>query len=588
MATDDKLNWLRKVFGRVLPGRSSREVDREAGNNVPKQGQIESNVPVECSSATEEGEQSQPRESGVRDTDQGHATGTCEATACQLASSLNTELSSPQQGNDTKPIISDVLAQFEDYELLLLTNFYQEGLKPAMENGVDGLSLKLRQGRHFSESEHKEVTELVEMGKRTESCKLFLSLVKEKGAQARRVMWESFVEMRKKLPKVEKILMEIQELGPDPYEHMDITRSFYELSSHLKGLSSPMTTPCLEDILGPFPHETTLRVIEWVKEEFNRQIESTSSVDGKRCLLKTLLYLFESQNRGLAQDTLGSVETLSFSGMTLTPIDCAVLSHVIGLCDTIKHLDLWNCRIQCEGIHRLEPGLHKCQKLRLGWNTLGDSGAKLVFQSLKNPACKIQKLWLERVGFTDSGANDLVSALSTNRSLTELDVSGNKLGDLGVKLVSAALRNPECKIQKLVLIEVGLTDSGTRDLATTLSTNRSVMALDLNKNRLGDSGVKLVSAALRNPECKIQKLGLNCVGLTDSGADDILSALITNQTLTGLDLGLNSLTDRSIPALRRLILTRRSLEWIWLVRNQFSETGRMKLQESRPTLRVIL
>ncbi|XP_072894178.1 uncharacterized protein [Hemitrygon akajei] len=135
---------------------------------------------------------------------------------------------------DTKPIISDVLAQFEDYQLLLLTNFYQEGLKPAMENGVDGLSLKLRQGRHFSESEHKEVTELVEMGKRTESCKLFLSLVKEKGAQARRVMWESFVEMRKKLPKVEKILMEIQELGPDPYEHMDITRSFYELSSHLK------------------------------------------------------------------------------------------------------------------------------------------------------------------------------------------------------------------------------------------------------------------------------------------------------------------------------------------------------------------
>ncbi|XP_072133385.1 NACHT, LRR and PYD domains-containing protein 3-like [Mobula birostris] len=87
--------------------------------------------------------------------------------------------------------------------------------------------------------------------------------------------------------------------------------------------------------------------------------------------------------------------------------------------------------------------------IRLGRNKLGDSGVKLVSAALRNPECKIQKLWLWDVGLTDSGAEDLVSALSTNPSLTELDLSGNKLGDSGVKLVSAALRNPECKIQKL-------------------------------------------------------------------------------------------------------------------------------------------
>ncbi|XP_072893968.1 NACHT, LRR and PYD domains-containing protein 3-like [Hemitrygon akajei] len=461
------------------------------------------------------------------------------------------------------------------------------------------------------------------------------------------------------------------------------------------GLSNPMTVRGLEEFLGPFPYQTTCRVIDWVKEEVKRQSGNTESEAGKRSLLNTLHYLFESQNRGLAQDTLESVETLSFSGMTLTPIDCAVLSHAIGFCDTIKLLDLENCHIQCEGIQRLGPGLHKGQELRLGENKLGDSGVKLVSAALPNPECKIQKLelgyvgltdcgaedlasalstnqtltelnlsgnelgdsgvklvtaalrkseckiqklWLYGVGLTDSGAEDLASALSTNQTLTELELSGNELGDSGVKLVSASLRNPECKIQKLELVDVGLTDSGTDDLASALRTNSSLTELGLSGNELGDSGVKLVSAALRNPECKIQKLGLYGVGLTDSGAEDLASALSTNQTLTELDLSVNelgdsgvklvsaalrnpeckiqklelrdvgltdsgaedlvsilstnpsltelylasnSLTDRSVPALRRLIMTLRSLKRIGLEKNRFSETGGKELRSLR-------
>ncbi|XP_072891276.1 NACHT, LRR and PYD domains-containing protein 3-like [Hemitrygon akajei] len=300
------------------------------------------------------------------------------------------------------------------------------------------------------------------------------------------------------------------------------------------GLSSPMTVRGLEEFLGPFPHQTTCRVIDWVKEEVKHQSGNTESEAGKRRLLNTLHYLFESQNRGLAQAALEDVEALSFSRLTLTPIDCAVLSHVIGLCDTIKHLDLWKCRIQCEGIQWLGPGLHKCQELRLGKNKLGVSGVELVSVALRNPECKIQTLWLINVGLTDSCAEDLASALSTNPSLTELHLSYNELGD---------------------------------------------------------SGVKLVSAALRNPKCKMQKLGLWDVGLTDSGAEDLVSALSGNLSLTELNLGSNSLTDRSVPALRLLILTLPSLEWIWLGLNQFSWTARTELrslQEPRPGLTVVV
>ncbi|XP_078061934.1 uncharacterized protein LOC144487736 [Mustelus asterias] len=412
------------------------------------------------------------------------------------------------------------------------------------------------------------------------------------------------------------------------------------------GLSSPQSARPLEMFLGPFLHQTTCRVIDWVKEKVEGQIGDSQTETGKRKLLNTFHYLFESQNKALARNTVGSMETLSLSGLRLTPIDCAVLSHVIGLCDTIKHLGLGQCNIQCEGLQRLGPILHKCQELSLGGkevgdsgvkrlsaalrnpeckiqkldlrgnnptdscaedlasalstnrslidldlgsNNLGDSGVKLLSVALRNPDCKIQELGLQGNNLTDSCAEDLASALSTNRSLIDLNLGYNKLGDSGVKLLSVALRNPDCKIQKLHLFHNALTDSCAKDLASVLSTNRSLIYLNLGYNKLGDSGVKLLSVALRNPECKIQELGLDNTALTDSCAEDLASALSTKQTLRILNLGLNSFTDQSVPALRRLILTCSSLEEIELRGNQFSPNGERQLeplQESRPGLSV--
>ncbi|XP_067836497.1 NACHT, LRR and PYD domains-containing protein 3-like [Heptranchias perlo] len=473
------------------------------------------------------------------------------------------------------------------------------------------------------------------------------------------------------------------------------------------GLSSSQSARPLEELLGPFLHQTTCGVIDWVKEKVEGQIGNTESQAGKRDLLNTFHYLFESQNKTLAQATVGSVETLTFGhwdsrrALRLTPIDCTVLSHVIGLCDTIKHLNLEHCSIQSEGLQRLGPALHKCQVLSLQAIKLEDSGVKLLSAALRNPDCKIQKLGLEDVGLKNSctkdlasalstnqsltvlnlgsnklrdsgvkllsaalrnpdckiqelrlGANDLTasctedlsSALSTNQSLTVLNLGNNKLGDSGVKLLSAALRKPDCKIQELGLDDVGLTDSCTKDLSSALSTNRSLTVLNLGKNKLGDSGVKLLSAALRNPDCKIQKLGLDenfltdscsedlssalstnrsltvlnlnnnelgdsgvkllfgalrnpdckiqeldleCVGLTDSCTDDLVTALSTNRSLTVLNLRSNSFTDRSVPALRSLLQTCRSLERICLGGNQFRPNGKRNLEslrESRPGL----
>ncbi|XP_059811468.1 NACHT, LRR and PYD domains-containing protein 3-like [Hypanus sabinus] len=252
------------------------------------------------------------------------------------------------------------------------------------------------------------------------------------------------------------------------------------------GLSSPMTARGLEEFLGPFPHETTCRVMDWVKEEVKRQSGNTSSEAGKRRLLNTFHYLFESQNRELAQTALGSVEELSFSGMTLIPVDCAVLSHVVRLCDTIKRLDLLYCHILCEGIQQLGPWLHKFQVLSLGRNDLGDSGVKLVSAALGNPECKIQTLNLNHVELTDSGAEDLASALSTNRSLIELDLGWNPLTDQSVPAIRRLiLTHPS--LEQIISNSQGFrNDPGSAviwdtDLKCDLIIISSVMQSDINQ-----------------------------------------------------------------------------------------------------------
>ncbi|XP_059817780.1 ribonuclease inhibitor-like isoform X3 [Hypanus sabinus] len=260
----------------------------------------------------------------------------------------------------------------------------------------------------------------------------------------------------------------------------------------------------------------------------------------------------------------------------------------------IQKLCLGSVSLTAAGVVDLVSALstnRSLTELDLAGNKLGDSGVKLVFEALRNPGCKIQKLCLRSVGLTAAGVVDLTSALSTNPSLTELDLRDNELGDSGVKLVFEAVRNPGCKIQNLCLRSVGLTAAGVLDLASAVSTNCSLAELDLGGNKLGDSGVKLVFEALRNPKCKIQKLCLRSVGLTAAGVVDLTSALSTNRSLTELDLGYNKLGDSGVKLVSEALKNPEcKIQTLGLRGNRFSSDGEKQLKSmegTRPGLRVI-
>ncbi|XP_050957888.1 NACHT, LRR and PYD domains-containing protein 3 isoform X3 [Labeo rohita] len=236
-----------------------------------------------------------------------------------------------------------------------------------------------------------------------------------------------------------------------------------------------------------------------------------------------------------------------------------VLQKLLPVVKESRSVQLGKCGVTDEGCAALASALRSnpsdLRELNLSQNKLGTSGVKLLSAGLKDPHCKLDILWLIDCDVTDEGCAALASALRSNPShLRELNLSKNMLGVSGVELLSNGLKDPHCKLEKLGLWACGVTDEGCAALASALKSNPSHLRdLDLSWNKLRDSGVNLLSDLLKYPNCKVKTLGLSGCGVTDEGCAVLASALRSNPShLRELDLSRNGLSVSNVKLLSRL------------------------------------
>ncbi|KAM4713400.1 protein NLRC3-like isoform 2-T3 [Anableps anableps] len=125
------------------------------------------------------------------------------------------------------------------------------------------------------------------------------------------------------------------------------------------------------------------------------------------------------------------------------------------------------------------------------------------------PVVKASKtVLLDACNLKEKSFEALSSILSSESStLRELDLSNNNLWDAGVKLLSVGLESPFCKLEVLRLSGCLITEEGCASLASALSSNPSYLReLDLSYNHPGNSGIKLLSAGLQNPDWRLETL----------------------------------------------------------------------------------
>uniref|UniRef100_A0A8C2EG97 NACHT domain-containing protein n=1 Tax=Cyprinus carpio TaxID=7962 RepID=A0A8C2EG97_CYPCA len=176
-----------------------------------------------------------------------------------------------------------------------------------------------------------------------------------------------------------------------------------------------------------------------------------------------------------------------------------------------KSLSLAHCSTLANMILMSEEVLDELNVNR--YNIKSKEGRWRLLPAVRN--CR--KAVLTSCNLTDQHCEIVASALQSSNSLRELDLSHNHLQDSGVELLCAGLKSPNCQLNILSLAGCNLTDQHCEVVASVLqSPNSPPRELDLSNNDLQDSGVKLLCAVLESPNCQLNILRYLMVYLTHS------------------------------------------------------------------------
>ncbi|XP_041634973.1 NLR family CARD domain-containing protein 3-like [Cheilinus undulatus] len=224
--------------------------------------------------------------------------------------------------------------------------------------------------------------------------------------------------------------------------------------------------------------QTNQETAQYIKEKISENTSAEKSINLFHCLN-------ELNDRSLVEEIQQSMRSGRLSTDELSPAQWSALVFI--LLSSEKYLavfDLKKFSASEEALLRLLPVVKVSNKVLL-------SGCNL----------------------SERGCEALSTVLSSKSStLRELDLGNNDLQDSGVKLLSAGLKSPHCRLETLSLSGCMVTEEGCESLASALGSS-CLTELDLSYNHPGEQGEELLTARLKDPLCKLKTLRIDHGGL---------------------------------------------------------------------------
>ncbi|XP_061562914.1 NACHT, LRR and PYD domains-containing protein 3-like [Cololabis saira] len=226
--------------------------------------------------------------------------------------------------------------------------------------------------------------------------------------------------------------------------------------------------------------QTNKKIVEYIKKKIKKKnVTPERNINLFHCLN-------ELNDRSLVNEIQWHLKFGSFSTEKLSPAHWAALVFILlSSQKDLETFDLKKYSASEDALFRLLPVVKASKKALLNGCNLSQRSCEALSSVLSSTSC----------------------------NLRELDMSNNDLYDSGVKLFSTALKSPHCQLETLRLSGCLVTGEGCASLVSALSSNPShLRELDLSYNHPGDSGVKLLSAGLENPDWKLETLCLDHCG----------------------------------------------------------------------------
>ncbi|XP_038565809.1 NACHT, LRR and PYD domains-containing protein 12-like [Micropterus salmoides] len=352
--------------------------------------------------------------------------------------------------------------------------------------------------------------------------------------------------------------------------HLDLFVRF------LHGLSLESNQRLLGGLLGQTDNspEIIRRAINNLKK-MNTKTSPDRSINIFHCLM-------EMNDHSVHQEIQEFLKSENRSEKELSEIHCSALAYMLQMSEEVlDELDLKKYNTSYQGRQKLIPAVRNCRKallsfcglsethcevvasalksnpshlrlLDLSHNNIPYSAVKLLSAGLESPNCRVETLVLIRCSLSEISCASLASALKSNPShLRMLELSDNNLQDSEVKLLCDFLESPQCRLKTLGLSICSFSEISCGSLASALKSNPShLRALHLSDNKLQDSGVKLLCDFLESPHCTLETLRLWSCSLSEISCASLASALKSNPChLRELELGGNKLQDSGVKLL---------------------------------------